>query len=87
MDAMLRARHDALIAEFPCTATELRIVKTPPGSALTRSIDALCNDPRSARFGNTLVSYQDFCAGCLYLQLAEEDGDLLTPLESEVADG
>lgn len=87
MDVVLRARHDALVAEFPCAATEFRIVKTPPGSAFSRSIDAVCTDARAGRFGNSLVSYEDFCASCLYLRVVEDSAALLEPAEVESGDG
>jgi hypothetical protein len=67
MDVTLRARHDFLIAEFVCSATELRIVRTPAGSRYTRDIEAFCNEPRAKRFGDLLSDYHACCSSCDFL--------------------
>ncbi|HTE86362.1 MAG TPA: hypothetical protein VK821_16705 [Dehalococcoidia bacterium] len=73
MDAVLRARHDALTDEFVCAATELTIVRTPPGSLFSRTIDAFCSDERAPRFGGLLTDYGTCCAGCLFLNPRPEE--------------
>jgi hypothetical protein len=76
MDIVLRARHDSLVSEFSCTATQLRIVRTPAGSHHTRDIQAFCNEPRAEKFGGVLADYTSCCAACLYLArrvIEEED--------------
>src|SRR6476469_10252576 len=76
MDIVLRARHDSLVSEFGCTATQLRIVRTPAGSRHSRDIHAFCNEPRAEKFGRLLADYASCCAACLYLAprvIEEED--------------
>jgi hypothetical protein len=67
MDVVLRARHDALVAEFPCVSTELRLVKTPAGGEHPRTIEAFCADSRAAAFGGPLESFEVSCSACIYL--------------------
>ena len=67
MDVVLRARHDLLMEEFRCTATELRLLRTPPGSNWTRSIDPFCGEPLAPRFGSLLSDFQTCCAACSFL--------------------
>lgn len=82
MDVELRARHDALIAEFSCTSTELRVVKTPPRSPYPRTIEAFCTDSRAAQFGNRLPAFGEFCTSCTYLSPREDPTeDTEEPLE------
>jgi hypothetical protein len=66
------------MAEFRCEATELRLVRTPPGSTWTRSIDPFCSEPRAVRFGKLLTDYPTCCAACNYLSLRPD-----TPIEGE----
>ena len=73
MDAVLRARHDALLSEFVCVSTELRVVKTPIGSSHTRTIDPSCREPRAALFATTLTNFEDCCASCLFLTRGPEN--------------
>jgi hypothetical protein len=78
MDAVLRARHDALVDEFLCAATELKMVRTPPGSLYTRTIDPFCGDERAARFGSLLTDYASCCAGCSFLNPRPDDDETAT---------
>jgi len=74
MDVVLRARHDALVAEFPCVSTELRLVKTSPGADYPRTLQAYCTDTRAAAFGGPLESFEESCSACQYLQLHADLG-------------
>lgn len=79
MDVVLRARHTALVKEFVCLATELRIVKTEPGSLYPRSIDAFCTDPRASNFDKLLLAFEDSCAGCAFLR-QRDPGEQFAPV-------
>jgi hypothetical protein len=79
MDAMLRVRHDSLVAEFSCSATELRVVKTAPGSLFSRSIGAFCNDRRATYFDRELPAFAESCASCAFHQRAEIDDEPSDP--------
>jgi len=85
MDIVLRARHDALVVEFPCLSTELRLVKTAPGADYPRSIQAFCTDTRASAFGGPLESFEESCSACQYLRLNSDLGKEppLVPEDSE----
>lgn len=89
MDAVLRTRHDALSDEFICIATEFRIVRTPPGSAYSRTIDAYCGDERAGRFESRLTDYHTCCSGCAFLSPRPEfepDVELVAGPDESAAD-
>jgi hypothetical protein len=67
MDAVLRARHDALATEFVCAATLLTVVRTPAGSLYSKTIDPYCGDERAFLFGTVLTDYGNCCAQCAFL--------------------
>jgi hypothetical protein len=85
MDAVLRVRHDALIAEFLCDATELRVVKAAAGSIHTRSIGAFCSDTRASNFSRELSNFEECCASCAY-QRPKAAGDEELDPEQPAAD-
>jgi hypothetical protein len=72
MDVVLRKLHDTLVAEFICTSTELRIVKTGAGEQYPRTIQPFCTDSRAQSFGQILESFEETCAPCPYLQRRQE---------------
>jgi hypothetical protein len=79
MDIALRARHTALASEFACLATDLRIIKTDPGSGFSRTIEAFCVEPRAEYFSKLLESFKKCCAECAYL-VQRDETEPLAPL-------
>jgi hypothetical protein len=67
MDAVLRARHDALSTEFICAATLFNVTRTPAGSLYSRTIDPFCGDERATLFGTLLTEYGACCSQCAFL--------------------
>lgn len=87
MDAVLRARHDALSDEFVCSSTEFRIVRTPLGSLYSRTLDPYCNDARAGRFESLLTDYDTCCAGCAFLSPRTENAADTDPASDPTAGG
>jgi hypothetical protein len=72
VDFVLRQRHDDLVREFPCISTQLRIVKTSPGSRYPRTIEAFCTNTRAKNFGQLLETFDKSCSTCPYFQAVDE---------------
>lgn len=79
VDVILRVRHSALLSEFGCTATELRIMKTEPGTGHPRTIEAFCSEPRAEHFSKLLESFKKCCADCAFL-VARDETEPLAPM-------